>query len=294
MTNTTVATVAKKKIELGVDTRSVKVQFNTSTPAFRETMGNYWVAVVELADMTKIYANNVRILSESVATLEEKAETQTLTDLETQRLELDKAMLKDYSDKFSAYREEMNKRFDECTSLIVTSGLYDAYNTYARKQNRTDFRNALKVFLATHNIEVTDSLVHFLLSVVGMRKAPANTKVKSKGKTLIIAQTERMFNELFMHALSQLMVDKNCIKPEQYTFTYDKASTTHIQSKVDNVVVPTPQAEEVVVPQEEEVVDYATMSTKELKALAKDKGVQGYSKMKKAELITILAVAVAE
>lgn len=231
-------TTTKKRIELGVDTKSVKCQFNTSTPAFRETMGNYWVAVVELADMTKIYANNIRILSESVTTLTEKSEKQTLSELDAKRLELDKAQLQEYSEKFSAYRDECNKRFDECNKLVLTSGLYDAYNAYVRTQKKSEFRNALKTFLATHKIEVTDSLVAFLLSVVGMRKAPANTKVKSKGKTLLIAQTEKMFNELFMHALAQLMVDKNCIKTDNYKFTYEKATVTHIQSKIDDTVVP--------------------------------------------------------
>lgn len=286
----------KKRIELGVSTKDVKVQFNTSTPAFREIMGKYWVAVVELADMTKIYANNVKILSESVATLTERKEQGIITPVEQTRLDADTLLLADYSKKFEIFRDEVNARFNECYKLI-TSDLYLAYNVYARLQDKKSFKKALGVFLKSHNIEVTDSLVEFLLSVTGLRKAPANTKVKSKGTTLLIAQTEKYFNELFMHALSQLMVDKNCIKTDNYTFTYEKASTTHIYSKVDDVTVPQEEEqteEEVVVPQEEEVVDYATMTTSQLKALAKDRGVAGYSKMKKAELITILAVAVAE
>lgn len=288
------ATVSKKRIDLGVNTKDVKVQFNTSTKGFRDTMGKYWVAVVELADMTKIYANNVKILSESVATLEERTELGTITDNEKARLKADKSLLEEYSKKFVAFRDEMNDRFEECYGLI-TDGLYTSYHAYATSQDKNSFKKSLGLFLKGYNINVTDSLVEFLLSVVGMRKAPANTKVKSKGATLLIAQTEKCFNELFMHALAQLMVDKNCIKTDNYTFTYEKASTTHIYSKIDNIEVKEEQTEEeVAVPQEEEVVDYATMTTSELKALAKDKGVKGYSKMKKSELITILAVAVEE
>ena len=272
----------KKRIELGVNTKSVKVQFNTSTPIFRETMGNYWVAVVELADMTKIYANNVRILSESVAKLTEKAEKEELSTLDAQRLELDKAQLKEYTEKFNAYRDECNKRFDECSKLIVTSDLYNGYNAYACKQNKTAFRNALKTFLATHNIESTDSLMNFLLSVVGMRKAPANTKVKTKGTTLLIAQTERAFNELFMHALSQLMVDKNCIKTDNYKFTYEKASATHIESKIDTTVVP--KEEEKTEPQTEEK---KTMTKKQLMEVLEKAGVSFKKSMKLSELVDL-------
>ena len=282
MTNTTKAT---KRIELGVNTKSVKVQFNTSTPVFREVMGNYWVAVVELADMTKIYANNVRIFSESVAKLTEKAEKETLSTLDSQRLELDTAQLKEYTEKFNAYRDEMNKRFDECSKLIVTSDLYTGYNAYACKQNQTEFRNALKTFLATHNIESTDSLMNFLLSVVGMRKAPANTKVKSKGTTLLIAQTERAFNELFMHALSQLMVDKNCIKTDNYKFTYEKASVTHIESKIDTTVVPKEEKEST---QTEEVKsEKKTMTKKQLMEVLEKAGVAFKKSMKLSELVDL-------
>ena len=295
---------AKKRIELGVNTKKVKVQFNTSTPTFREVIGNYWVAVVELADMTKVYANNVRILSESVEKLQTKVDNgETLSENDSKRLELDSAQLKEYTEKFMAYRKECDVRFEKCYELILTSGLYGAYNGYATTQNKAGFTKELGVFLNAHNITVTDSLVEFLLSVVGMRTAPANTKVKTSGKTLLIAQTEKRFNELFMHALAQLMVDKNCIKTEQYTFTYEKASVTHIDSKIDTVEVP--QEEEKTEPKEEpkqeepsavgvseEEVDfevlYSAMKVSELKEVAKNKGLTGYSKMKKTELVAYL------
>ena len=289
--NTTTNTT--KRIELGVNTKNVKVQFNTSKPEFRETIGKYWVAVVELADLTKVYANNVKILSESVATLTERQEQGLITPTEELRLASDVALLEEYTQKFKVFREEVNTRFEECYKLIGAD-LYPAYNTYARTQDKNDFVKALGYFLVANNIQVTPTLVDFLLGVVGLRKAPANTKVKSKGTTLLIAHTERTFKELFMHALSQLMVDKNCIKTEQYTFTYESASVTHIYSKVDEleVSVEEEKTEDVVVPEEEEVVEYATMPLAELRKAAKDKGVKGYSKMKKDELITILAVAI--
>ena len=279
------ATVAKKRIELGVNTKSVKVQFNTSTPTFREIMGNYWVAVVELADMTKIYANNIRILSESVANLTEKSENGTISDLERQRLELDNAMLKDYTDKFVAYRDECNKRFEECYKLIITSGLYDAYNAYATKQNKAEFKKALGIFLKSHNIEVTPTLVDFLLSVIGMRKAPANTKVKSKGTTLLIAQTERAFNELFMHALAQLMVDKNCIKTDSYKFTYEKVSVTHISSKIDTTVVPVKEEEKT--EEKPQTEEKKTMTRKQIMECLEKAGVAFKKSMKLSELVDL-------
>lgn len=283
------ATVANKvaKIELGVNTKSVKVQFNTSTPTFRDVMGNYWVAVVELADMTKIFSNNVRILSESIARLEEKIDKgETLSESDSKRLELDKVQVNEYNDKFMAYREECNKRFEECYKLIITTGLYKAYNAYATKQDKSAFKKELGVFLRSHNIEVTQSLVDFLLSVVGMRVAPANTKVKSKGTTLLIAQTERRFNETFMHALSQLMVDKNCIKTDTYKFTYEKASEVHIDSKIDTIVV-AKEKEKPVEKKEEKKEEKKSMTKKELMATLDKAGVAFKKSMKLSELVDL-------
>ena len=274
-----------QKIELGVDTKSVKVQFNTSTPVFRDVMGNYWVAVVELADMTKIFSNNVRILSESIARLNEKVEKgETLSESDSKRLELDTIQLKEYNDKYMVYREECDKRFEECYKLILTSGLYDAYNKYATKQDKSAFKKELGIFLASHKIEVTTSLVDFLLSVVGLRVAPANTKVKSKGATLLIAQTPKRFNEIFMHALSQLMVDKNCLKTDAYKFTYEKASEVHIDSKLDNVVLPKEEEEK---PAEEKKVEKKTMNKKELMATLEKAGVAFKKSMKLSELVEL-------
>lgn len=39
-----------------------------------------------------------------------------------------------------------------------------------------------------------------------------------------------------------------------------------------------------------ETTDYSELSLKELKAMAKERGIEGYSDMKKAELIQILGV----
>ena len=47
--------------------------------------------------------------------------------------------------------------------------------------------------------------------------------------------------------------------------------------------------EKVAVKEEKEVVDYSSMTLADLKAMAKDAGVKGYSAMKKAELIEALS-----
>lgn len=227
--------MANKKNEIIINTKNVKVQFNTSTPAFREVMGSYYVAILEMADMQKIYAKNVKILSESVTKLTEKLEKGTLTDRERTRLELDSEGLVAYTDKYQAYRTEIRERVEKAYTEIISEGLYNAYKEYVLLQKKDEFKKALVDFLGKYNVQATDSLVDFLLSVMGTRTAHANTKVSSRGKTLLLAKTEKNFNELFLHSLAQLMVDKNCLKPELYSFVYKAEAVTHIDSKIDSI-----------------------------------------------------------
>ena len=234
-----------KKIELGVNTNSVKVQFNTSTSEFREIVGEYWVAIVEMADMTKIYKNNVEIFEKSVNAFREKLEKGvSLSESEKALFDSDKAKLDEYNKKWDTFRTNYNARTEKCYG-IITDELYKAYVSYIATQKKSGYRSALKTWIGKYGIEVTDSLVDFLLSVIGARKTSANKKVTSKGKTLLTAHTRKSFNELFMHALSQLMVDKNCIKPENYTFVYEKDSDEFIKcEKIDEVVLVEKESED--------------------------------------------------
>lgn len=228
---------ATKKL-LNVDTKGVKIDPYKSTSNFREVVGNYYVAELELADVVKIYKNNVTVLENSISELNAKIEKgETLSDSDNTRLINDTAMLSEYTAKYNAYREEYTERTKKCYG-IITDSLYNSYVDYVTLQKKTVFRNAMRAWLGQYNIEVTDSLVDFLCSVVGMNVASAGKKASSKGKVMLTGFTRSRFDKTFMHALCQLLVDKNCIKPENYTFTYTGESETFIKfDKLDNVEV---------------------------------------------------------
>ena len=218
---------ATKKL-LNVNTKGVKIDPYKSVPEFREIVGKYYMAEFEMADTVKIYKNNVEILENSVSELNGKVERgETLSDSDRLRLNNDSAMLVDYTKKYEAYRAEYAERTKKCYE-IITDALYNAYVDYITLQKKVVFRNAMRTWLGKYNIEVTDSLVDFLCSVVGMNVASAGKKASSKGKVMLTGFTRSRFDKTFMHALCQLLVDKNCIKPENYTFTYTEKSETFI------------------------------------------------------------------
>ena len=228
---------ATKKL-LNVNTKGVKIDPYKSTSNFREVVGNYYFAELEMADTVKIYRNNISILENSISELNAKIEKgETLSDSDRTRLNNDTSMLSDYTKKYDVYREEYAERTKKCYA-IITDALYNAYVNYITLQKKVVFRNAMRTWLEKYNIEITDSLVDFLCSVVGMNVASAGKKTSSKGKVMLTGFTRSRFDKTFMHALCQLLVDKNCIKPENYTFTYTGESETLIKfDKLDNVEI---------------------------------------------------------
>ncbi|MBN2605296.1 MAG: Rho termination factor N-terminal domain-containing protein, partial [Bacilli bacterium] len=59
-----------------------------------------------------------------------------------------------------------------------------------------------------------------------------------------------------------------------------------VEAKVEKTVAP--KVEKVEVPKAKASVDFESMTVADLKSLCKDKGITGYSKLKKAELIEAL------
>ena len=185
-----------------INTASVKVQFMTSSKDFTATMAAYWVAINEMADKRLILQNNLRVCHEWAELKKNEPEKQAeyLADAEK------------YQAEFDAFKEEYNKRINACYNLL-TDKLYTAYTT-----SEDSFKEAIKDWFKTQNIEATPTLISFMVMSVGLRNT-SNKKFFETGNTKSYV-TEKSFKNNFMRGLCQLMKDKNALKTDAYKYQY--------------------------------------------------------------------------
>lgn len=189
-----------------VNTKSVKVVFNTSSKDFTATMSKFYLAVAEMNDKKLLYARNLRSAQDWLDTItRNNVDGKNDAKIDAQRLEIETM-----KDAQSALVAEINERIKECYALIP-SDLYENYTSGKYAEGVTSFFNA-------HNIEATPTLVKFMVDTVGLRCASA--KMMFKHGVTLDYQSKNTFNKLFMSTLAQLMLDKNSLKLDMYKWEY--------------------------------------------------------------------------
>lgn len=197
-----------------INTSSVKVQFMTSSKDFTETMAKFWVAINEMADKKLTLQHNLEI-SEKWAELKKD-------DAEAQAMYL--ADVEKYHAQYDAFKKDYDERIKSCYELI-TDELYSAYTT-----SEDDFENAIGKWFTDLKIEATPTLISFMTVAVGYKNS-SNRQLFQTGNALSY-KAKTTFKNSFMHALAQLMKDKNALKVDAYKYTYvepkkdKKAKTT--------------------------------------------------------------------
>lgn len=189
-----------------VNTKSVKVVFNTSSKDFTATMSKFYLALSEMNDKKLLHARNLRSAQSWLATLtDNNTDGKNDAKIEAQNLEIEKMQ-----DEHAKISEEINARIKECYALIPSS-LYDNYIS-------GNYAKGVEEFFKAHNIEPTSTLVKFMTDTVGLRCASA--KIMFTYGVTLDYQSKNTFNRLFMSTLAQLMLDKNSLKLDMYKWVY--------------------------------------------------------------------------
>lgn len=197
---------AKAKAITKVDTKAVKVVFNTSSKDFTATMSKFYLALSEMNDKKLIYAKNLRSAQSWLNTLEENNKD----GKNDEKIVAQKSEIEEMKSAQSVLTNEINARIKECYALIPDT----LYTDYVNGK----YAKAVEDFFKAQNIECTDSLKNFMVKTVGLRCASA--KVMFKQGTTLDFQTKTTFQKLFMSTLAQLMLDKNALKLDMYKWEY--------------------------------------------------------------------------
>ena len=185
-----------------INTKSVKVQFMTSSKDFTATMAKFWVAINEMADKKLILQNNLRISQEWAELKKDNAEAQAMYLADVEK----------YQTEFDAFKKDYDERIKSCYELL-TDELYKAYTT-----SEEEFKKAIKEWFAIQKIDATPTLINFMVVAVGYKNS-SNKQLFKTGNTLSY-KAKTTFKNSFMRALAQLMKDKNALKTDAYKYQY--------------------------------------------------------------------------
>ena len=202
-----------------------KMQWNKSNKDFRETMGNFAVAVWELEDKKSIYTRTYKArkvcLDTDLADLEklENGESGVLrnkSDIEKSIADMTATMEK-AREAESVLEKEIKERMEKAYSL-VTDALFNAYEK--RAEDDTAYDNAISDFLSGHGVEPTASGIRVLRDVVGEKEVHGKKVVKDADCMGLVSHKKDAFARLFLKGVAREMVKASCIRTDMYKFEF--------------------------------------------------------------------------
>lgn len=202
-----------------------KLQWNKSEKNFRDTMGNFAVAVWKLEDKKALYSRTYKArkicLDTDLSDLEklEKGEKGVLRDkatIEKSISDMTKVM-EDARKEESALEEEIKSRMKSAYEL-VTDSLFNAYEN--RGENSESYDKAISDFLTSNGVEPTTSGIMVLRDTVGEKEVHGKKVVKDAENMGLTTHKKDAFCRLFLKGVAREMVKSGCLKTSMYSFEF--------------------------------------------------------------------------
>ena len=202
-----------------------KLQWNKSNKDFRETMGNFAVAVWELEDKKSIYSRTYKArkvcLDTDLADLEklnngESGVLRTKSDIEKSIADMTATMEK-AREAESALEAEIKERMGKAYAL-VSDALFNSYEK--RMEDDVAYDNAISDFLSSHGVDPTASGIKVLRDVVGEKEVHGKNVVKNAESMGLVSHKKDAFARLFLKGVAREMVKSSCIRTDMYKFEF--------------------------------------------------------------------------
>lgn len=202
-----------------------KLQWNKMKAESRETLGNFAVAVWELADKKALYARTYKARKTcyetdlaDLAKLEkgEKGVLRSKAEIEKSMADMKSIMDKAYNAE-QTLETEIKERMKKAYALI-TDALHNAYENRAEKPDEYD--KAIGDFLKSLGVEPTQAGIRALGAVVGDTETNGK-KVVNDAENMGLANTKKeKYSRMFLKGVAREMVKSGCLRTDMYKFEF--------------------------------------------------------------------------
>lgn len=193
------------------------LQFNTSTPEFREKVQLFADGINKMNDKALYYRDCIKTAQHSLE-LYQKG-NYVASDVVAQKEAEIEAFRQAVRDINAEIREKM-PTYDD-----ADKNLFYAYRTFINGEEDTvggnTYKRAFMEFLDNAGIVPTEKGVAFIMSQIGAKKASAKTMCKNGGTKFTDNMGEKQYLELVYRVIATLMYKNNALKPFTYEYVIE-------------------------------------------------------------------------
>lgn len=197
------------------------IQFNTSTPEFRNKVQMFADGINSMNDKRLFYSDCIKTATHSLE-LYLKGSVYRSDVVEAKEAEIEQYR-KAVADITAQIRESM-PTYDE-----ADKALFYAYRSFINGEEDTTscntYKRAFMEWLDNVGIVPTDKGIAYIMSQIGVKKASAKAMCKNGGTVFTTAMSEKQYLELVYRTVANLMYKSKSLKPYKYEYVIpEKAS----------------------------------------------------------------------